>query len=100
MGRSCARRSRAFRVSNSGRRTGRTELEHHFEETRELPKSARWISPGKDRPLRQTRCAAVVAQRWHRAEPIENRSHNPEREEFPRRARRIRKVRRLPLELL
>src|SRR6266536_287157 len=99
MGRSCTRRSRALRVSNSGRRTGRAELEHDFEETRELPKSARWISPGQDRSLRQARRSAVAPQRWDRAEPIENRSHNREREKVPRGEKRIRNFRRLSLDL-
>src|SRR5258708_25973485 len=99
MGGSCARRWRALRVSDSGRRAGRTELEHDFEETRELPKSARWISSGHDRPLRQARRSAVARQRWDRAEPIENRSHNREREKVPRRSKRIRKFRHLSLEL-
>src|SRR6188472_529044 len=74
MGRSCTRRSSALRVPHSGRRTGRIELEHHFEKARELPKGIRRISPGKDRPLRQARRAAVAPQRWDRAEPVENRS--------------------------
>src|SRR5262245_30341670 len=99
MGRSCVQRSSAVRVLNSGRRAGRIELEHHFEKARELPKSARWISPGKDRPLRQTRRATVAAQRWHRAEPVENRRYDREREKISRGAKRIRKFRRLSLEL-
>src|SRR5882724_9738991 len=99
MGRSCTRRSSALRVSNSGRRTGRTELEYDFEETRELSKSARWISPGQDRPLRQARRSAVAPQRRDRAEPIENRSHNREREKVPRCPKGIRNFRRLSLDL-
>src|SRR4030095_17266222 len=99
MGRAYARRSSALRVLDSGRRAGGTELEHHSEQTRELPKSARWISPGKDRPLRKTRRAAVAAQRWHRAEPIENRGNDREREKISRGAKRIRNFRRLSLEL-
>src|SRR5260370_11008647 len=99
MGRCCTRRSGALRVSHSGRRTGRTELEYDFEETRELPKSARWISPGKDRPLQQTRRSAVAPQRWNRAESLENRSYNREREKLPRCSKRIRKFRHLSLEL-
>src|SRR6266550_4684772 len=99
MGGSCTRRSRALRVPHSGRRAGRTELEHHFEETRELPKSARWISPGQDRSLRQARRPAVAPQRWDRAKPIENRSHNREREKVPRGEKRIRNSRCLPLDL-
>src|SRR4029077_4102204 len=99
MGRSCARRSSALRVPHSGRRTGGIELEHHFEETRELSKSARWISPGKDRVLWQARCAAVAAQRWDRAEPFENRSYNREREKLSRRPKGIRKFRRLSLDI-
>src|SRR6476659_7029292 len=99
MGRSCARRSSALRVPHSGRRTGRTELEYDFEETRELSKSARWISPGKDPPLRQARRSAVAPERWDRAEPIENRSHNRERKKVPRGEKRIRNSRRLPLDL-
>src|SRR5512132_505993 len=99
MGRSCARRSSALRVPHSGRRTGRTELEHYFEETRELPKGIRRISPGKDRPLRQARRAAVAPQRWDRAEPVENRSCNREREKLSRRQKGIRKFRRISLDL-
>src|SRR5215831_3771527 len=99
MGRSCTRRSSTLRVPDSGRRTGRTELEHHFKKTRELPKSARWILPGKDRQLRQARRPAVAAQRWDRTEPTENRSHNREREKLSRRSKRIWKFRRVPLEL-
>src|SRR6266550_6811814 len=99
MGRSCTRRSRALRVPHSGRRTGRTELEHHFEETRELSKSARWISPGQDRALRQARRSAVAPQRWDRTEPIENRSYNREREKLSRRSKGIRNFRRLSLDL-
>src|SRR6266566_1037039 len=99
MGRSCARRSSALRVSHSGRCTGRTELEHDFEETRELQKRARWISPGKNRPLRQARRSVVAPQRWDRAEPIENRSCNREREKVPRGEKRIRNFRRLSLDL-
>src|SRR6266853_5382610 len=99
MGRSCTRRSGALRVSDSGRGTGRTELEYDFEETRELPKSARWISPGQDRPLRQARRAAVAPQRWDRTEPIENRSYDREREKVSRRSKRIRNFRRLSLDL-
>ena len=83
----------------SGRRTGRAELEHHFEETRELSKSARWISPGKDRALQQARRSAVAPQRWDRAEPIENRSHNREREKIPQGEKRIRNFRYLSLDL-
>src|SRR4030095_9755029 len=99
MGRSCTRRSSALRVPHSGRRAGRTELEYHFEETRELPKSAGWISPRQDRPLQQARRSAVAPQRWDRAEPIKNRSHNREREKVPRGEKRIRNFRRLSLEL-
>src|SRR5262249_27810432 len=99
MGRSCTRRSSALRVPYSGRRAGGTKLEHHSEQTRELPKSARWISRGKDRPLRQTPRAAVAAQRWHRAEPIENRGYDRERERISRVAKRIQKFRCLSLEL-
>src|SRR6266550_2072095 len=99
MGGSCTRRSRALRVPHSGRRAGRTELEHHFEETRELPKSARWISPGQDRPLRQARRSAAIARRWHCPQPLENRSHNREREKVPRGEKRIRNFRRFSLDL-
>src|SRR6476619_5278744 len=99
MGRSCTRRSSALRVPDSGRRAGGTKLEHHFEQTRELPKSARWISRGKDRPLRQTRRATIARQRWHRAKPVENRRYDREREKVSRRQKRIRKLRRLSLEL-
>src|SRR4030095_4098409 len=98
MGRACARRSSALRISDFGRRPSRAELEHHFEETRELSKGLRWISSGKDWSLRQARCAAVAAERRHRAEPIENRSRNHERENFHRRAKRIRNFRHLSLE--
>src|SRR5712671_5834360 len=99
MGRSRTRRSSALRVPDSGRRAGGIELEYDFEETRELSKSARWISPGQDRALQQARRSAVAPQRWDRAEPIENRSHNREREKVPRGEKRIRKFRRLSLEL-
>src|SRR5215831_4613505 len=99
MGRSCTRRSSALRVFNSGRRTGRAELEHDFEEARELSKGTRRIPPGKDRALYQSRCAAVATQRRNRAEPVENRGYNREREKVSRGAKRIRKFRRLSLEL-
>src|SRR5437773_10973757 len=99
MGGSGARRSRALRVPHSGRGAGWAELEYDFEETRELPKSVRWISPGQDRLLRQARRSAVAPQRWDRAKPFENHSYNRERENVSRRARKIRNVRRLSLEL-
>src|SRR6476661_7518002 len=99
MGRSRTRRSSTLRVPDSGRRAGGIELEYDLEETRELPKSARWISPGKDRPLRQARRSAVAPQRWDRAEPVENRGYNREREKLPRRSKRIRKFRCVSLEL-
>src|SRR5438046_706069 len=98
MGRSYARRSSALRVPHSGRRSGGIELEHYFEKARELPKGIRRISPGKDRPLWQARRAAVAPKRWDRAEPIENRSHNREREKVPRRQKRIRKLRCLSMD--
>src|SRR5437762_176597 len=99
MGGSCARRSTAFRVPDFGRSAGWTELEHYFKETGELSKSVRWIRGGKDRPLWQERCAAAAAERWHRAQPFENRSDNREREKISRGARKIRNVQRLSLEL-
>src|SRR5438132_9531926 len=99
MGRSCVRRSGALRVFDPGRRASRAELEHDSEKTGELSQRVRRISPGKDRPLRRARCAAVAAQRWNRAEPFENRSHNREREKLSRRAGRVRKFRRISVEL-
>src|SRR4029077_4019718 len=99
MGRSCTRRSSALRVPDSGRRAGGTKLEHHSEQTRELPKSVRCISRGKDRPLWQTPRAALAAQRWHRSEPIEERGYDREREKISRVAKRIQNFRRLSLEL-
>src|SRR5262245_27221542 len=99
MGRSCARRSSALRVPHPGRRPGGIELEYHFEKARELPKSTRWISPGKNRSLRQARRAAIARQRWDRAEPLENRSYHREREEISRGAKRIRKFRCVSMEL-
>src|ERR1700748_1022666 len=99
MGRSCARRSGALRVSYFGRRTGWIELEYDFEETRKLPKSAPWISAGKDRALQQAGRSAVARQRWNRAESLENCSYNREREKLSRCSKRIRKFRRLYVEL-
>src|SRR5262245_22717266 len=99
MGRSCARRSSAVRIPHSGRRSGRIELEYHFEKARKLPKSPRWISPGKNRPLRQARRAAIARQRWDRKEPVENRGYHREREKISRSAKGIRKSRCLSLEL-
>src|SRR5215475_10219080 len=99
MGRACARRPSALRVSYFGRRTSGVELEHNFKKAGELSKGFRWISAGKDRPVRETRCAALAAQRWNRAEPIENRSCNQEREKVSRCTGRIRNFRRLSLEL-
>src|SRR6266480_5910968 len=99
MGRSCTRGSSAFRVPDFGRRTGGIELEHHFKKARELPQGIRRISLGKDRPLWQARRAAVAPKRGDRAEPVENRSHNREREKLHRRSKRIRNFRRLSLEL-
>src|SRR5512140_1146237 len=99
MGLSYARRSSALRVPHSGRRTGGIELEHYFEKARELPKGIRRISPGKDRPLWQARRAAVAPKRWDRAEPVENRSCNREREKVSRSAKRFRNSRCLPLDL-
>src|SRR6266508_4653118 len=98
MGRSCTRRSSALRVPDFGRRAGGIELEHHFEKARELPKGIRRISPGKDRPLWQARCAAIAPQRWDRPEPIENRSCDRQRERLSRGSKRIRKFRRVSLE--
>src|SRR4029453_18344472 len=99
MGRSCAQRSGALRIPHPRRSAGGIELEHYFEKARELPKSARWISRGKDCPLWQARRPAIARQRWHRAEPIENRGYSREREEISRGARRIRKFRCLSLEV-
>src|SRR4029453_9936876 len=99
MGRSCARRSSALRVPHPGRSAGGIELEHYFAKARELPKSARWISRGKDCSLWQARGPAIARQRRHRAEPIENRGYHREREEISRGAKRIRKFRCLPLEV-
>ncbi len=61
-------------------------------------KAFRRISTGKDRPLRQTRRAAVAAQRWDRTEPVKNRSCNRECEKFSRGSKGIRHFRRLSLE--
>src|SRR5215472_14499288 len=99
MGRSCTQRPSALRVLNSGRRTGRAELEHNFEEARELSKGTRWISTGKDRSLWQARCSPIATQRWDCAEPIENRSYNRKREKVLRRRKRIRNSRRVSLDL-
>ncbi len=41
----------------------------------------------------------LLRQRWDRAEPIENRSHNREREKVSRGEKRIRNFRRLSLDL-
>src|SRR6266542_3441393 len=99
MGRSCTRRSSALRVPDFGRRAGGIELEQYFEKARELPKGIRRISPGKDRALWQARRAVVTPKRRNRAEPLENRSHNREREKLHRRSKRIRNFRRLSLEV-
>jgi DNA-3-methyladenine glycosylase I len=78
MGRSCTRRSSALRVPHSGRRAGGIELEHNFEKARKLPKSARWISPGKDRRYgkrdvqRLLRNDGIVRNRLKIAATIEN----------------------------
>src|SRR6476659_9581183 len=99
MGRPRARRSSALRVPYSRRRTGRAELDHHFEKTGELSKGVRWISAGENRSPRQTRCSTVAARRGNRAEPAEDRGHHRECEKVSRRAKGIRHFRRLPVEL-
>ena len=54
MGRTGARRSEAFRVSDPGRRAGRLELAHHSEAPRGLPQSlCRFFIPNASRAFRQ-----------------------------------------------
>ena len=77
---------------------GRTELDYDFEETRESSKESRRFRRRKS-PDITSATSAAIARRWHCPQPLENRSHNREREEFPRRSKGIRNFRRLSLDV-
>jgi len=98
MGHPCARLIGCCSSFSSSRRASRAELDHHLKETEELSEGVRWIPRREDRRYgtrdvkRLLSDAGIVGNRLKIAATIQKR------EDVSRGARRVRQLRRLPLE--